>query len=413
MVEGLEIGLESQSADLEASMSGRPRQSNLCARVDALSGAAVARSRYGPNGPSRRAQASRQAAAGGGQGERRGRAAHARRQARLCKATGATRPRRRSSGWGRRASTLTPEQAAAIEERARVVDEFRDQAERPQSPGAGQGRRQQGADRAGTTIVHRAHRRSAGGAVGGYNGFWLDPGNNVIRIDGVARSSIIIDPPNGRLPPLTAAGKQRLSERAALAKKFGEFDHPEMRPLSDRCLLSFGSNAGPPMLPNYFYNNNYTIVQTKDHVMILTEMVNDVRIIRLGAKERTAAGTCSRGSAIRSAAGRATRWSSRRPTSIRSSWRRPRILWAYRGASDDLKVTERFTRTGPDTILYRFTMEDPSTFTAPFTGELPFNRIDEQIYEYACHEGNYAMTNILAGERAKERRAAEQKKEQK
>ena len=121
--------------------------------------------------------------------------------------------------------------------------------------------------------------------MGGYNGFWLDPGNNVIRIDGVARSSIIVDPPNGRLPPLTAAGKQRLSERAAAAKKFGEFDHPEMRPLSDRCLLSFGSNAGPPMLPNYFYNNNYTIVQTKDHVMILTEMVNDARIIRLGAKE--------------------------------------------------------------------------------------------------------------------------------
>ena len=96
-----------------------------------------------------------------------------------------------------------------------------------------------------------------------------------------------------------------------------------MRPLADRCLLSFGSNAGPPMLPNYFYNNNYTIVQTKDHVMILTEMVHDVRIIRLGATEHLAARTCSRGSAIRSAAGKATRWSSRRPTSIRCSWRRP------------------------------------------------------------------------------------------
>ena len=130
---------------------------------------------------------------------------------------------------------------------------------------------------------------AAGGAVGGYNGFWLDPGLNVIRIDGVARSSIIIDPPNGRVPALTDAGKQRLAAIAARAKKFGEFDHPEMRPLADRCLLSFGSNAGPPMLPNYFYNNNYTIVQTKDHVMILTEMNHDARIIRLDAKEHVPA----------------------------------------------------------------------------------------------------------------------------
>jgi hypothetical protein len=89
----------------------------------------------------------------------------------------------------------------------------------------------------------------------------------------------------------------------------------------------------------------------------------------------------------------------------------PSILWAYRGASENLKVTERFTRTGPETILYRFTMEDPATFTAPFTGELPFTRMDEMIYEYACHEGNYAMTNILQGERAKERRETEQKKQ--
>jgi hypothetical protein len=88
------------------------------------------------------------------------------------------------------------------------------------------------------------------------------------------------------------------------------------------------------------------------------------------------------------------------------------ILWPYRGASEDLKVTERFTRTGPDTILYRFTMEDPSTFTAPFTGELPFNRIDEQLFEYACHEGNYALSNILSGEREKEKQTAPGKQQQ-
>ncbi|HWI17461.1 MAG TPA: hypothetical protein VNT81_06930, partial [Vicinamibacterales bacterium] len=245
---------------------------------------------------------------------------------------------------------------------------------------------------------------AAGGAVGGYNGFWLDPGLNVIRIDGVARSSIIIDPPSGRLPARTEAGKKRLAEIAAKNKRFGEFDHPEMRPLADRCLVSFGSNAGPPMLPNYFYNNNYTIVQTKDHVMILSEMVNDVRMIRMNDTKHAPAHVKKWfGDSI-------GRWegdtlvvetTNFHPLQLEQT----SILWAYRGASENLKVTERFTRTGPDEIVYRFTMEDPETFTAPFTGELPFKRIDEMIYEYACHEGNYAMTNILSGERSKERDA--------
>ena len=306
---------------------------------------------------------------------------------------------------GTQASTLTPAQADAIEERARVVAEFRDKPSDPNRPTPVKGGDNKALTAPGQPSFIEVIAEAAGGKVGGYNGFWLDPGDNVIRIDGVARSSIIIDPPNGRLPALTAAGKQRLSERAALAKKFGEFDHPEVRPLADRCLLSFGSNAGPPMLPNYFYNNNYTIVQTKDHVMILTEMVNDVRIIRLGA-------TAHLPRQVRPWFGDSIgRWEGDtlvvETTNIHPlQLAQTSILWPYRGASADLKVTERFTRTGPDTILYRFTMEDPSTFTAPFTGELPFNRIDEQLYEYACHEGNYALTNILSGERMKEKQAA-------
>ena len=252
---------------------------------------------------------------------------------------------------------------------------------------------------------------AAGGAVGGYNGFWLDPGLKVIRIDGVARSSIIVDPPNGRYPPLTDAAKQRLTERTAAARKFGEFDHPEMRPLSDRCLLSFGANAGPPMLPNYFYNNNYSIVQTKDHVMILTEMVNDARIIRLNAKTHLPPHVKPWfGDSI-------GRWEGDtlvvETTNINPiQLAQASILWPYRGATENLKVTERFTRTGPDTIVYRFTMEDPATFTAPVTGELPFNRIDEQLFEYACHEGNYAMSNILSGERMKEKQSTPNKQQQ-
>jgi hypothetical protein len=313
---------------------------------------------------------------------------------------------------GAQGGTLTDEQAAKIEKRALDVEEFRD---RPSDPNRGvppkggeSGRLAPPGDRSFIELIAEA----AGGGVGGYNGFWLDPGLNVIRIDGVARSSIIIDPPNGRLPALTAEGKKRLGEIAARSKKFGEFDHPEMRPLADRCLVSFGSNAGPPMLPNYFYNNNYTIVQTKDHVMILSEMNHDARIIRIGA-------TTHLPSSVRPWFGDSIgRWEGDslvvETTNIHPmQLDQTSILWAYRGASANLKVTERFTRTGPDTILYRFTMDDPATFTAPFTGELPFNRLDELVYEYACHEGNYAMTNILSGERSKERREAEQKKGQK
>jgi len=312
---------------------------------------------------------------------------------------------------GPQGATLTDEQAAAIEQRAQLVEEFRDQPSDPNRPappkGGEAGRLAAPGQRSFIEVISEA----AGGAVGGYNGFWLEPGMNVIRIDGVARSSIIIDPPNGRIPPPTDAGKKRLAEIAARAKQFGEFDHPEARPLADRCLVSFGSNAGPPMLPNYFYNNNYTIVQTKDHVMILSEMNHDARIIRIGSASHLP-------SAIRPWFGDSIgRWEGDtlvvETTNIHpAQLDQTSILWAYRGASTNLKVTERFTRTGPDTILYRFTMDDPTTFTAPFTGELPFNRLAEPIYEYACHEGNYAMSNILGGERAKERRAAEQKQQQ-
>jgi hypothetical protein len=311
---------------------------------------------------------------------------------------------------GAQGGTLTDEQAAKIEKRALEVEEFRD---RPSDPNRGvppkggeAGRLAPPGDRSFIEVIAEA----AGGGVGGYNGFWLDPGLNVIRIDGVARSSIIIDPPNGRLPALTDAGKKRLAEINARARKFGEFDHPEMRPLQDRCLLSFGSNAGPPMLPNYFYNNNYTIVQTKTHVMIMTEMVHDARIIRLNDTKHAPA-------SVRPWLGDSIgRWegdtlvvetTNIHPMQLENT----SILWAYRGATENLKVTERFTRTGPDTILYRFTMDDPATFTAPFTGELPFTKMDEMIYEYACHEGNYAMQNILSGERDKERREAEAKKQ--
>jgi hypothetical protein len=311
---------------------------------------------------------------------------------------------------GPQGGTLTDAEAAAIEDRARAVAEFRDQPSDPNRPVPSKGGDQSSFSAPGTPSFIERIAEAAGGKVGGYNGFWLAPGDKVITIDGVARSSIIVDPPDGHIPALTPEARQRAAARAAATKGMGEFDHPELRPLSDQCLLSFGSNAGPPMLPNYFYNNNYTIVQTKDHVMILSEMVHDVRIIRLNVTEHLP-------KSVRPWLGDSIgRWegdtlvvetTNFHPTQLAQGG----LLYAYRGASENLKVTERFTRNGPDTILYKFTMEDPSTFVAPFSGELPFNRLDEQVYEYACHEGNYAMSNILNGERVREREATQKKQE--
>ena len=235
-----------------------------------------------------------------------------------------------------------------------------------------------------------------------------DPGLDVLRVNGEPRSSIIIDQPNGKLPPLTEAGKQRVAELAARKQAFGEYDHPEVRPLAERCLLSFGSNTGPPMLPNYFYNNNYTIVQTDDHVMILSEMIHDARIIRMVAQTHLPPHVQPWfGDSI-------GRWEGAtlvvETTNIHPAQRRQLdTVRPHRGATDKLKVTERFTSIDRDTILYRFTIEDPGFFTAPFTGELVFRRMTEQLFEYACHEGNHSAAMILSGARERERQAATKK----
>jgi hypothetical protein len=234
----------------------------------------------------------------------------------------------------------------------------------------------------------------AAGNVGGYNNFWLAPGEKVARVDGVPRSSLIVDPPDGRVPALTDEARKRQMAAAAARRGFGQYDHPELRPLAERCITSFGSNAGPPMLPNYFYNNNYTIVQTKDHVMILVEMVHDARVIRMGGERLPKHIRPWYGDSI-------GRWEGDTLVVETTNFHPSQ---SFRGASENLKVTERFTRTGPDTILYKFTIDDPGTFTRPWTGEVPFTRMDELIYEYACHEGNYALSNVLSGERNREQR---------
>jgi hypothetical protein len=237
----------------------------------------------------------------------------------------------------------------------------------------------------------------AAGNVGGYNNFWIDAGERVAVVNGERRSSLIIDPPDGKVPPTTEAARQRFTERAALARGRGAYDHPEMRPLAERCLLSFGPTT--PMIPNYFYNNNYQIVQTPDHVMILMEMVHDARIVRIGGKHLPSHIRPWMGDSI-------GHWEG--DTLVIDTTNFP-LQQPFRGAAENLHVIERLTRVGPDSILYKFTVEDPTTFTRSWGGEIPFRASSEPIYEYACHEGNYALGNILRGERQREREAAAKK----
>ena len=247
--------------------------------------------------------------------------------------------------------------------------------------------------------------RAGGGVVGGYNSFWVDPGDRVLRVDGQPRSSIIIDPQNGRVPGYTAEARERMAQAAAVRKTQGsEFDHPELRPLGERCITSFGNNAGPPMLPNYFYNNSYTIVQSKDTVMILTEMVHDARVVRMGGTHPPAGMRKWYGDSI-------GRWEGDTLVIETTNFYQ---MHGFRNSWENLKVTERISRKDAKTLNYRFTVEDPTTFTAPFTGELAFNAMapGEMVYEYACHEGNYGLEGVMSGARAQEREAAKKKSQQ-
>ena len=292
---------------------------------------------------------------------------------------GTMTPLERPAGLGR---ALTPAQVVALEKiRADTVEQLAKQSDpnRSAPPKGGDG------------------STGAAGNVGGYNYFWIDAGDQMATVNGERRSSIIVDPANGRVPAFTPAARERQIEQSRKARQFGQYDNPENRPLAERCIMSFGSNAGPPMLPNYFYNNNYTIVQSKDHVMILTEMVHDARMIHLNKVARLPR-------QIRPWMGDSHgRWEGDTLV-VETTNFHPEQL--FRSASDNLKVIERLHRVDANTLLYRFTIDDPSTFTQRWSGELPFVKMNQLIYEYACHEANYALSNILSGERSREREAA-------
>jgi hypothetical protein len=227
----------------------------------------------------------------------------------------------------------------------------------------------------------------------GYNNFWLDRGSQVVSIDGEKRTSLLIDPPDGKIPPLTGERQKSMAARTQQMRQ--NFDGPEARPLGERCLLAFGSSSGPPMLP-VLYNNHYQIVQSKDAVMILVEMVHDARVVRLGGTHVASNVRKWMGDSVGHWEGETLVVETTNFTDHES----------FRGTTPDARVIERFTRVAPDKIHYRFTVEDPKAFTRSFTGELPFYLTDDPIYEYACHEGNYALRGILAGAREQEKAGA-------
>ena len=235
-----------------------------------------------------------------------------------------------------------------------------------------------------TTDLPHECGKGFSGAGCGYNFAWIDPGNNIMRVNGEPRASFITDPADGRLPP----AKPGVVEENPY-KHYGE--NPENQTLAERCLTSFGYSAGPVMLP-LLYNNNYEIAQSKDTVAIVVEMVHDVRMIRIGGKHRTDGARPWMGDSIGWYEG---------PTLVVETTNFPRAT-ALHGAWKELKVTERFTRVSPRRILYRFKVEDPTVWDKPWSGEYEFSPSKGRIFEYACHEGNYALEGILSGMRAGE-----------
>jgi len=242
------------------------------------------------------------------------------------------------------------------------------------------------------------------GGVGGYNSFWIDRGDGSFELDGKVRTSIIYEPENGRLPKLLPDAQKRLMARYAVFGRdnqqgawwldregAGPFDGPESRTLSDRCLQGFGSTGGPPMLPT-LYNNYKRITQSEDHVMILVEMVHDVRTVRLNSEHISADIRKWMGDSI-------GHWEGDTLVVDTTNFTdRP----GYGRGSRDLHVVERFSRIDGGNVRYQFTVSDPTSWQGSWSGEYTWSQTPDPVYEYACHEGNYAMEGILRGGRLME-----------
>ena len=245
--------------------------------------------------------------------------------------------------------TLTAEEAAAYEERQNaILDDY---------------------DRAPTPSVHAR--------------WWLDYGRALTKDN---RTALIVDPPDGRIPDTTEAAKQRGAARADRRRQHPS-DGVEDRRLGERCIT-----FGMPRFPSA-YNNNYLILQTPSHVAIVSEMIHDVRLIPVDGRPPLAGVSQLHGDSRGHYDGD-TLVIETRSFSSKS---------AFRGSTDGLRLVERFTRVGPDTVHYEVTLADPATWTRPWTALVPLNRTDQTLYEYACHEGNYGLRNILHNARLEEK----------
>jgi hypothetical protein len=224
------------------------------------------------------------------------------------------------------------------------------------------------------------------------DGIWLLEG---YRKGAMLRTSIIVDPADGRMPPLTPEGQKRAQERAAARKLVGQFDSAQTRSLSERCI--YWAHEGPPILPTG-YNSNVMIVQAPGTFVIQHEMMPVARIVPLDGRSKI-------GPALRAYRGDSRgRWEGDTLVVETTNYSEKT---AWRGSSENLKVIERLTMVSPTTIRYQFTVEDPSTWTRPWHGEYEMTRIEGPLFEYACHEGNYGLPSILKGARLAEEAAAQ------
>jgi hypothetical protein len=300
-------------------------------------------------------------------------------------------------------ASLTKEQAEALQKaelERRDTDNKPSDPNRPAPPVGG--------DTSAPHSFFEALEKGGGGAVGGYNRFWLNQGAAFTVVEGQIRTSIVVEPTDGRVPSYNATALKRVAAARArpistsserqdgVAEPPGSYDNPEQRPLSERCLLGFGSTSGPPALPDYFYNDLHQIVQTPDSIMILSEMIHDARIVRMNAQHL--------------------------PQNIRrwmgdsvGHWEGDTLVidttnftdeTRFRGSTENLHVIERLTRVDDKMLLYRFTVEDPETWDRPWTGEYTWPATDQQMYEYACHEANYSLIDVLRGARQQEAQEA-------
>jgi hypothetical protein len=225
--------------------------------------------------------------------------------------------------------------------------------------------------------------------------FGLDRSQGAMALN--LRTSLIVDPPDGRIPPMTAEGLKRTAERAEARKRMGgATDAAQNQPLSVRCIIM--DRAGPPMLAGA-YNNNYQILQTPGYVMILVEMIHDVRIIPLDGRPHLPQNV--------------RQWMG----SYVGHWEGETLVvettnftdkTRFQGSSENMRLIERFTRVAEDTIRYEFTVDDPSTWARSWSAEVPMKKTIGPLFEHACHEGNYGLYNTLAGARVEDKRAAEE-----